>query len=277
MNSELLKTFVAEVEANPTTKKDYIAKLTKLSKQVTFGGDEEALVDFLKTVENPNTRTNKAFALIRLRQHFHLPTTLLKKLRDDIKSEIATHRKQGAKENMDSLIGYEELLAELDKLSGRYYVMNYLWVRHGLRNKDINAVFKSRKPKKITENTVVFNPKAKKPKVSYYIVDYKTAGTYGDKTIVVKDQRFYDELVGLGLKPGQYIHSTQDGTKASVNYMNVMASKHSINQYGEGRIAKILIRHLIDTKQFDKIEKLSKQRGTQLSTIYTTYNLFDNK
>ena len=59
--------------------------------------------------------------------------------------------------------------------------------------------------------------------------------------------------------------------------MNVLASKHSINQYGEGRIAKILIRHLIDTKQFDKIELLSKQRGTQLSTIYTTYNLFDNK
>jgi hypothetical protein len=39
---------------------------------------------------------------------------------------------------------------------------------------------------------VVFNPKkAKKPKVSHYIADYKTAGAHGDKTIVVTDRRFF--------------------------------------------------------------------------------------
>jgi hypothetical protein len=65
---------------------------------------EEALVDFLKTVENPNTRTIRACALIKLRLHIHLPVTPLKKLREDFKSEAAAHRKQGAKGNMDSLV-----------------------------------------------------------------------------------------------------------------------------------------------------------------------------
>jgi hypothetical protein len=234
-------------------------------------------VGFLNTVENPNTRTNKAFALIRLRRHFDLPVAQLEALRDETKGEILIHRKQKAKDNFDSLMTYDELLDELAKLSGRTYVMNHLWVKYGLRNKDINAVFKTRKPKQVTENTVVFNPKAKKPKVTYYITDYKTAGVYGDKAITITDRRFFDELRGLGLKNNQYIHATQDGTKATVNYMNVLASKHSINQYGEGRICKILVRHLLDTKQFNQIENISKQRGTALSTLYTSYNVMDNK
>jgi hypothetical protein len=52
--------------------------------------------------------------------------------------------------------------------------------------------------------------------------------------------------------------------------MDVLASECSINQHGEGRIAKTLTCHLIDAKQFDKIEKLSKQRGAQLSTVHAT-------
>jgi hypothetical protein len=276
-NSEMLQAFMSEVKAGPSTKKDYVAKLTKLSKQVTFADPEGQLVDFLKTVENPNTRTNKAFSLIRLRRHFGMPVVLLEGLRDETKGEIRIHRKQKSKDNFESLVSYAEMLEELETLSGRTYVMNYLWIKHGLRNKDINVVFKSRKPAEVTENTVVFNPKAKKPKVAYYIVDYKTAGVYGDKAITITDRRFFDELRGLGLKNNQYLYATQSGAKASVNYMNVLASKHSINQYGEGRICKILVRHLLDTKQYDLIEKISKQRGTALSTLYTSYNLFDNK
>jgi hypothetical protein len=62
-----------------------------------------------------------------------------------------------------------------------------------------------------------------------------------------------------------------------VNYMNVLASKNSVNQRGKGRICKTLVRHLLDTKKCHEIEKLSRQRGAQLSTVHTTYNLFDSK
>jgi len=87
-NSEMLQAFVSEVKAGPSTKKDYVAKLTKLSKQVTFADPEEQLVDFLKTVENPNTRTNKAFSLIRLRRHFGLPVVLLEGLLEGLRDHV---------------------------------------------------------------------------------------------------------------------------------------------------------------------------------------------
>ena len=276
-NDQHLARFIQEVHVGESTKIEYVSKLRKLAKTVEFGGTESALVEHLSTVENPNTRSNKAFALIRLRRHFDLPTEKMESARDDYKKEIAHHRKKKAKADMESLMSYDELLSELDKLSGRNFVMNYMWVRHGLRNKDINAVFKSRKPEKVTENTIVFNPSAKKPKVSYHMVDYKAAGTCGDKAIVITDRRFFDEVRGLGLKNNQYMHATQNGTKATVNYMNVCASKHSIRQYGETKIAKILVRHLIESKQYDRISQLSAQRGTSMSTLMSSYNVFDNK
>jgi hypothetical protein len=104
---------------------------------------------------------------------------------------------------------------------------------------------------------------------------YKTAGTCGDKSITITDRRFFDELRGLGLKNNQHLCATQSGAKASVNYMNVLASKHSINQHGKGRMCKILARHLLDTKQHDLIEKISKQRGTALSALCTSCNAMD--
>jgi hypothetical protein len=33
--------------------------------------------------------------------------------------------------------------------------MNYLWIKHGLRNKGTNVVFKSRKPAEVAKNTVL--------------------------------------------------------------------------------------------------------------------------
>ena len=58
-NAEYLSAFIKEVEAGESTKQDYITKLNKLKKEVQFDADESALIDFLRTVENPNTRTNK--------------------------------------------------------------------------------------------------------------------------------------------------------------------------------------------------------------------------
>ena len=39
-NAEYLSKFITEVVAGESTKRDYIAKLTKLSKQVTLAGGE---------------------------------------------------------------------------------------------------------------------------------------------------------------------------------------------------------------------------------------------
>jgi len=274
-NEKLQVEFIDNLEGvSDTTKKEYNTKLNQLTSKVQFGGDESNLLKFLSEIKNPNTRTNKAFALIRLRKFHNLPVVELEKLREDTKAEIRTHRKAKSKADNEALVSYDELQTALDTMHGRNYFMNYMYVNHGLRNRDINVRYRPNLSKATkNENLITFNPKAKNPKVTLYITDYKTASTYGPKTITIKNQRLVDELTSMNMKNGDYVFKQANGSKPTINYMNVLSSKHSINNYGEGRIAKILVKHLLDTKRFSDIEELSQQRGTSLSTLYTVYNV----
>ncbi len=274
-NEKLQVEFIDNLEGvSDTTKKEYNTKLNQLTSKVQFGGDESDLLKYLTEIKNPNTRTNKAFALIRLRKFHNLPVVELEKLREDTKAEIRTHRKAKSKADNEALVSYDELQTALDTMHGRNYFMNYMYVNHGLRNRDINVRYRPNLSKATkNENLITFNPKAKNPKVTLYITDYKTASTYGPKTITIKNQRLVDELTSMNMKNGDYVFKQANGSKPTINYMNVLSSKHSINNYGEGRIAKILVKHLLDTKRFSDIEELSQQRGTSLSTLYTVYNV----
>ncbi len=274
-NEKLQVEFIDNLEGvSDTTKKEYNTKLNQLTSKVQFGGDESNLLKFLSEIKNPNTRTNKAFALIRLRKFHNLPVVELEKLREDTKAEIRTHRKAKSKADNEALVSYDELQTALDTMHGRNYFMNYMYVNHGLRNRDITVRYRPNLSKATkNENLITFNPKAKNPKVTLYITDYKTASTYGPKTITIKNQRLVDELTSMNMKNGDYVFKQANGSKPTINYMNVLSSKHSINNYGEGRIAKILVKHLLDTKRFSDIEELSQQRGTSLSTLYTVYNV----
>jgi len=274
-NEKLQVEFIDNLEGvSDTTKREYNTKLNQLTSKVKFDGDESDLLKYMTEIKNPNTRTNKAFALIRLRKFHNLPVVELEKLREDTKAEIRTHRKAKSKADNEALVSYDELQTVLDTMHGRNYFMNYMYVNHGLRNRDINVRYRPNLSKATkNENLITFNPKAKNPKVTLYITDYKTASTYGPKTITIKNQRLVDELTSMNMKNGDYVFKQANGSKPTINYMNVLSSKHSINNYGEGRIAKILVKHLLDTKRFSDIEELSQQRGTSLSTLYTVYNV----
>jgi hypothetical protein len=267
-----------QTHVSETTKNDYYMKLKSLQRHKPLDGDEDEWLDHCKTIENPNTRSNKTNALIQLRTYHNLPCAKLQDLKEYTKTDIRHHRKVKAKDNLASLISYDKLIEEMDKLHGSKYFLNHMFARHGLRVKDVNCVYRTRlKQDEIpTENTIIFNPSAKKPKMTMHVVDYKTAKTYGPKVLHLTDPRLFEELKSLNLKNNQYIFATKSMHKPSCNYMNVRSCAESINKYGEGKISKILVKHLIDSGQHDKVVELSKSRGTALSTLYSHYNVYDN-
>lgn len=274
-NESMIKKFTDEVKLKPVTKADYIAKLTKLSQDIDFADDESNLLPFFEAIQNPNTRSNKAFALIRLRQHIGLPVDMLIDLRERNKKDIDKHRKKQASDNVDNLISYSQLLKELKPLTGKPFIMNYLFAHYGLRNNDINAIVTTTNPTTLKENTFYINPSTTAKKIIFHIVDYKTASTYGPKKISITNKKLYDELLAIG--DGNYVFAKGTGEKPTIQYMNVLVSRLSIRNYGEGKIAKILVKNYIDKKQYDKLSQLSRTRGTALSTLSTNYNMYDNK
>ena len=75
-NENLLAQFMSGLDnVSETTKNDYHAKLRNLMKHVQFDADENDIESYLNTVPNPNTRSNKANALIRLRKSCLLYTS----------------------------------------------------------------------------------------------------------------------------------------------------------------------------------------------------------
>ena len=177
-NMELIAKFEQGlIGVTDSTKKEYCNKLRQMAPYLDFMCESDMpVIEFLANIENPNTRSNKAFALLRLRRHFGIASDMLEDYRDSQKKEIRMYRKEMAKCNDDNLLCYDDLLKELDLLQGRKYIMNYLYCFHGLRNKDINLRH-YRTPKcgqECSENAIVFNPKAKKPKTVLYINEYKT-------------------------------------------------------------------------------------------------------
>lgn len=261
-----------------TTKNDYLQKLNAMKNHIHFLGDEQALIEYCNQMTNPNTKANKLNALQRMRHHFEMDTKGLQDALEYNKGDIRLHRKIKAKINHDALMTYDELLKRLDQQHGAYYFLNHMYVHHALRNQDVNVLYKSRVDKDWvpTENTLIFNPKAKRPKMTMHVVHYKTASTYGPKVLELDDKRLWEELNSIGLKHNQYVFQTREGRKPTLNNMNVKSAAYSIDGMGEGRIAKILIKHLIDTGNHNRVAEISKSRGTALQTLYTHYNTYDH-
>jgi len=276
---DIFKAFTENETLSPKTISEYKKQYKTISKKINIFDDESTIVDFLDKIENPNTKSNKAFIILKLRRVLNYPYSKLETMREELKDDIAIRRKMKSREYTKTLISYSELLKELEKLKGTglAYIFNYMHCMHGLRNRDLNAVIKYKKPKEITENTIVFNPKQRKKQLDFFIVDYKTAKTHGMKHIAITDKSLLDEMKKLNKQDGSFLVPVKkSGEKSSDGYINVLASQYSIHKLGEAKIAKILMRHYIDSKQFDKVHLLSEQRGTGLVTLYTSYNMYDN-
>jgi hypothetical protein len=115
-----------------------------------------------------------------------------------------------------------------------------------------------------------------KNNIKLVINDYKTDNTFGSKTIEIKDKKFKEELNKLNLKDNSYILPKRDGSKLKVNSFNDKVLSLTIDGLGETKIFKILVKHLLDKKDFNKLEDLVNSRGTSLSTIMKSYNVYNN-
>lgn len=223
---------------------------------------------------NPNTLQLYLNMIILLRRYNDHETDKLVKLRNSLREEIVKSRKENLDKLDDTLPSLQYLMDELEKRSGVQYIVNYLMINHTLRNKDINLKFVKALPTDKTENYITSKGKI----VNIYITDYKTDTKYGDKVIKIDDPKFVAQLKQLKLNDGEYILSLKNGSKiTSPTTFNDKIVKLTIDKLGQNKIAKIVIKHLLNTKDFSKLEQLSKDRGTSLDVMLKSYNLHNGK
>ena len=272
-NLELMKDYVEKQDKiSAQTKKTYLQTASTLPYSITTS--QPTIIKKLKELyTNPNTLSLYLNMIILLRRDNNLEHDKLIKLRNDLREKIIEVRKSNMTDTKKELPSYNEIIDKLNELTGIRYILNYLLITYGLRNKDINLLYVNKLPSdKNDENYLVHT----KNSIKLDINDYKTDNTFGNKSITITDNKFKEELNKLNLKPNTYILPKKNGDKLKLNSFNDKVIALTIDGLGETKIFKILVKHLLDKKDFGKLEELVNTRGTSLATIMKSYNLYNN-
>ena len=275
--SQLIEDYIkANPQLSETSKSAYRREATK------YGGldmDKANARTIKKLVEesttNPNTRASMLNIALMLLSHKHTVYDRLTDYSLQVRQDIDKMRKEKLAVALDKLPSYDYLLEQLDKMEGLQYIVNFMLIKQAFRNADLNLMFVKNIPDSKDDNYIYLNPKTGSVKV--VVNNYKTKGSYGTKNIVIDNERLTAEMKKLKLEDGEYLFKTRDGKKPSVSYLGEIIKRLSIDGLAEANIAKVVIKHLIDQKDFASIRDISRSRGTSESTLLANYNLYDNK
>ena len=152
-------------------------------------------------------------------------------------------------------------------------------INYGFRNQDFDMIYiKSKKEfdaikkEKLGQNNYIYHNQQTK-QIELFIQVYKTASTYGAKHIIIRDEPFIRHFKNLKIENNHPVFITKDGTMVSPSYLSDILYNYSIDKLREANIFKIIVKHLIDTKDFTKLDQYVKTRGTSMAEIMKSYNI----
>ena len=250
----------------PSTIKTYLNKYKNLRKQVDTDLNEISQPDILEILEglkvpSINTYNSLLNLFIMIKQMYSLPYDLLINQRDSNAPKIAEFTADKFAKN--DLPSYETLIADrddkLNKLQFREYIITYLLIEYGVRNKDMDIKLAGLKREmNTTENWFWVRPRGG---ITYIINDYKTASTYGTKTIQINDPIFNRAV--------RTLFRTGERKLIPVNDFANFIQKSTYNSVGEVVYYKTLIKHYWNDKK--RLQELSASRGTSFNTMLSHY------
>ena len=263
-----IEKIINDKQIGDSSKKVYLSLLKRLTKnkvKIPVKANEkiEYVKKALQSYENPNTRLDFLNLFIVIRTELNLSTEKLKEFRCQLRMEQKSYQIGKMKKTGEDLMKYENFEKALndcfDKDEWKKYIVNYLMMNFGVRNKDLNlSVIKFKKEIKEGENFLLF----KKDKVLYIRDDYKTQSTYGTKTHEITDSKFVTSVKKVGF--GKLITDQQISNGLRKLYINQMA---------EAKIFKMVIDFLYSNNDSESIKKLADNRGTSLSVVKDFYNV----
>ena len=276
-NSDLIKNYIEHIKSEKKVSDGTITTYKNVGENLPFNilSGQPTIITKLKNLySNPNTLQLYLNMIILVRRHNDEETDKLIKLRNSLKDDIIKSRKKNLDELDEKLPSYDYIMKELDESTKSRYILNYLILNHGFRNSSVNLKFVKLLPpvEDRKENYIMIKNKD----VLLNINDFKTVSSYGTKEIKIKDDKFRNELKSLNLKPNEYLFAKRDKSKiTSVSTFNDKIINHTIDRLGQAALFKIVVKNTLKNKNFEKLEQLSKDRGTSMEVLLKSYNLFN--
>ncbi len=281
-NTELVEKYLEHIKKEKKLSQGTITTYTNIGKNLDFSImlSQKTLIQKLKDLyDNPNTLQLYLNMIILIRRYNDQPTDILVKLRNSLRDDIIKTRKENLDKLDDKLPTKSYIIEQLNNMSGIRYILNYLIIHHALRNKDMNLLIIENEKDMNDEdqNYMVINKKKKMIKL--IINDYKTDTKYGTKEIKITDPDFYKNVLKVfNENESKNLLHLRNGDKIkSISTLNDKILNLTIDNLGQNKIVKVMIKDLLSNKSFDKLEQLSKDRGTSLDILLKSYNLHNGE
>eukprot|EP00918_Siedleckia_nematoides_P055481 GHVU01121021.1.p1 GENE.GHVU01121021.1~~GHVU01121021.1.p1 ORF type:complete len:297 (+),score=44.00 GHVU01121021.1:84-974(+) len=211
----------------------------------------------------------------------------IKKHRDVIREEMRESRWKKKEEKLDTLPSIKTLTKYLNRLYSKNqyqsYIINYLLINYNVRNLDLDLILTDDMKEyhnlgKRGDENVLFV--GKNNSVYYYRNNYKTKKTYGPKAIRLSSVKLANSIKGYiaqqqAITDGDiYLLSLQDGNRSGRDSLSHYITKFTYEGLTESDIMKIIVTEKVKTiDDYNKLEKISKNRGTAIETLIEEYNL----
>ena len=273
LNTNLVEKYLEHIKNEKKVSEQTIKTYENIGKNIPFNllSSQPTIIKKLKDLyDNPNTLQLYLNMIILVRKFNNEEVDKLIKFRNSLSDSIKQTRKDNLDKMDDKLPSLDHIKDSLDELTGIRYVINYIMINHGLRNKDLNLKFVKVLPEDKDENYIMQKGK----NVILNINDYKTDKTYNAKEIKINNSKFLKELKSLNLNDGDYLIPMKNGNKISnIITFNDKILKLTIDRLGQNKLVKIVVKDLLNNKNFEKLDQISKDRGTSLEVLLKSYNL----
>lgn len=267
------------------TKRTYNSVYRRLMK---LTGDESVLNmsedRLIKTINQdgipPQSKNTLLSVAMYIRKSKGLSSDKIIKFRDTtlFKEKVAykEQKNKSLEEELPSLEKLENYTKTLFK-NEQYisYIVNFLMLRFGLRNKDLNLIITN------NQDVTFVGDKSKvnylyvtKKYVTYIRNDYKTHSTYGKQKHKIEKSHFTRAVKAvLGDDYEKPLFQVSDGDGISEDSVSKIIQRFTYNNLGEGKYFKIQIKDLKNQGNIRRIRELAKTRGTDLETVFQEYDI----
>jgi len=253
------------------TKRNYTYAYAKLmnitDNKVIANLTDYHIVNLIKTMDIPPMSKNGMISVaINILKYHNKKTSSLEKYRELIKTEHYNNKKNDTT-TIDKLVSIKELNDYTKQLykDEKYidFIINYIMINYGTRNLDLDlTIVKDKSQINKTDNFIYTTAKY----VVVVINNYKTASSYGKKKFNIYNNdmlRAVKKLLG----------DNNEIKLFNVIDKNAYIQSRTLNSLGETLVFKSIIAELAKHNNIDEIKKISKTRGTDVTTVFNDYHI----
>ena len=262
--------FVEKLERTPSPSsiKGYQTQYNKIyggiGKNISEATVEE-LTAFIDTIESKNTKKNLLNIMVMVKKQSNkAEADILYDLREALRDDIMVKVQEKNEVLEKTLPSYEDMLTYISGLTGKAFIVNYLFLNYYVRNKDVDVQITTDKNTDTTKGNwlVVTGVNS----VEYIRNDYKTVKAHGSQTHHIKNKKFYQTVKTF--MGDDTVKRLFDGKQISKEVKDL-----TYKELTETQFLKVLVYHFTEQLDVHTLLQIEKLRGTNMNLLLRNYNI----